>query len=58
MWLSNLDWDCKKLRRKGKSEKVMDKLLADLPSDQTTEQITISSNRKKKEIVHLPGYPK
>ena len=52
--MRNLNWNDKKLRRKG--HKMADTINT-LSHDCTIEDYTISTFAQKKEIVHLPGYP-
>lgn len=58
IWLSQLNWDSKKLRKKGKSQRAMDDLIKKLSPDSTVEKYIISSLTPKKELVHLPCFPK
>lgn len=58
VWLGNLNWDYKKLRKKGKTSKKMAKQIEEISSaDAIKEDFIVSSISSKKETVHLPGYP-
>ena len=58
IWLSNLNWNYKNLRRKGKSVNHMNALVKKMSVNPTAEDCTISSYAAmRKGAVHLPGFP-
>lgn len=74
MWLSNLDWSSKQLRKKGKTVKQMKQVLENIReiNKQYIEEFTLMEDKpddlyqfiisnpapKIKKGVHKPGYPK
>ena len=73
IWLTNLNWSYKNLRKKGRSLKYMKQLLDKLQNEKYEREEKfkranieekfdevkhlISSLTPSKELVHLPGYP-